>query len=127
MTSLFFIFLIAFLLNVVWENMHARLYVHYKKKPITRLILLRAALFDAVFITLVSVLFLFIPSLQQQLWLSVVPGILFAIGLERWALYTRRWAYTEKMPLIPLLNVGITPSLQLGLLTYGTLLIQRTL
>ena len=44
--------------------------------------------------------------------------IIFAIVLEKWALMTGRWAYTSAMPIIPILNIGLTPAVQLGMLGY---------
>jgi hypothetical protein len=87
--------------------------VHYKGEVITSLILLRAALFDATFITLVS-----IPFLKKQRWVFVVLAILFAIGLEIFALKTGRWEYKDVMPIIPIIKTGLTPTIQLGLLGY---------
>lgn len=107
------IFLVAFILNAVWEHFHSILYVHYKGEVITSLILLRAALFDATFITLVS-----IPFLKKQRWVFVVLAILFAIGLEIFALKTGRWEYKDVMPIIPIIKTGLTPTIQLGLLGY---------
>src|SRR3989338_6127191 len=46
------IFALAFLLNLIWENLHSWLYAYYEGGVITEWILLRATLFDAIFITL---------------------------------------------------------------------------
>ncbi len=43
-------------------------------------------------------------------------GAALAIGIERHALSTGRWAYTPLMPIIPMLGVGVTPVLQMTLL-----------
>lgn len=106
------VFLTALIPNIIWENLHRLLYVHYKHGPITQLILLRAALVDAAIIT---VLF------AGELWLMVAGGLLIAIALEKWALTTGRWAYTARMPIIPFIRTGLTPTVQLaltGLITY---------
>ena len=94
MKKLVVIFIIAFLLNWVWENLHSILYLHYQGEAITQLVLLRASFFDAFFITLMAVL------------------------LEQWALATNRWAYSDQMPIIPWLEVGLTPAIQLGITAY---------
>ncbi|MBI2670188.1 MAG: hypothetical protein HYX20_03520 [Candidatus Yanofskybacteria bacterium] len=112
------IFAVAFLLNLVWENLHSYLYIHYKAGEITRLILLRATLFDAVFITLLAILFIKIVYFRERKWYVLLMGIIVAIIIELSALKTGRWAYNEFMPIIPLINTGLTPTIQLGILSY---------
>lgn len=118
MKKIILIFILAFILNLIWENFHALLYVNYQGEKITQLILLRASLFDALFITLLSLPFIFIKYFNQRIWYSIVIGIIFAIILERWALATGRWAYNDLMPIIPIIKTGLTPTLQLGLLSF---------
>src|SRR3989338_8107847 len=97
------VFVFAFLLNFIWEHLHSVFYVSYKGGEITNFILLKAALFDA----------------------TVIALIIFAILLEKWALGTGRWVYTDAMPIIPFLRVGLTPVIQLGLLGYISLRISN--
>lgn len=113
------IFVLAFILNLIWENIHAPLYIHYQNGEITQLILLRATLFDTVFITLLSLPFIFLKYFSQRIWWALIIGIIFAIFLERYALDTNRWAYNDLMPIIPLIKTGLTPTLQLGLISFG--------
>lgn len=117
---LLIIFLIALILNGLWENAHAFLYVHYMGQHITERILMRAALFDALCIMLASWPLLAVSALQKRSWLIIVAGFVFAVGLEWYALATGRWQYTGLMPIIPWLGVGLTPAVQLGLLGYGS-------
>ncbi|MBI2676490.1 MAG: hypothetical protein HYX21_00845 [Candidatus Yanofskybacteria bacterium] len=112
------IFASAFLLNLVWENLHSLLYLHYKSGAISELILLRATLFDAVFISILGILFLKFSYLKNRLWLSLPFGFAIAIVIELYALKTGRWAYGELMPVVPFINTGVTPTIQLGLLSY---------
>ena len=119
--QIFSIFILAFLLNFVWEELHHVLYIRYKGAEITHVVLLRAALFDASFITLTGAFFVFISAMRRRLWIMFVVGVLFAVCLELWALKTGRWAYEDAMPLIPLLGTGLTPTVQLGLLGYFSL------
>lgn len=126
-SSILFIFVVSFVLNLIWENLHARLYVHYKHGPITEWILIHATLADALFITALGVCFLFIPYLHERLWVSLIAGTVLAIGIEWWALSTDRWAYGPFMPIIPLIHTGLTPTIQLGLLSFGTLYIASLL
>ena len=118
MKKILLIFNLAFISNIIWENLHAFLYIHYQGQNITQLILLRAALFDATFITILSLPFIFLKYFKQRLWWSLVMGIIFAIILEYFALITNRWAYNDLMPIIPIIKTGLTPTLQLGLIAY---------
>lgn len=112
------IFIVSFLLNFIWENLHSYLYAYYQEGVITQLILLRATLFDAIFITLLAVLFIKILYFKERKWYALVFGVVVAVIIEHFALSGGRWAYNEFMPIIPLLSTGLTPTLQLGILSY---------
>ena len=112
------IFIISFLLNFIWENLHSLLYAKYMGKPITQFILFHATLGDAVMITLIALPFLFLPTFKKHEWLIIPIGIIISISIEWYALGAGRWAYNEYMPLVPYLNVGLTPLIQIGLLGY---------
>lgn len=45
-----------------------------------------------------------------------ILGAVSATLLELWALWSGRWAYTTSMPLLPVLDVGLSPFLQLTVL-----------
>ena len=119
------IFILAFIFNLIWENLHANLYVHYKSGTITQAILIHAALFDAIFTTIISGPFIFSKYFSRHLWYILIIGIVYAIILERWALATNRWSYNDLMPIIPILKTGLTPTLQLGLLSLLVLKITK--
>ncbi len=112
------LFVVSFLLNYAWEHAHAFLYVHYQGAGITESVLLHATFADALFITLIALPFFFISALQKRTWFIVVCGVVLAISIELWALQTGRWAYSELMPIVPLIGTGLTPTIQLGLLGY---------
>ncbi|OHA47336.1 MAG: hypothetical protein A2541_02020 [Candidatus Taylorbacteria bacterium RIFOXYD2_FULL_36_9] len=118
MKKVFLIFLLSFILNVVWENLHSFFYVGYMGGTITEFILLRASVADAVIITIMSLPFIFVSNLKGKSWPIIFVGVLIAIFIELYALNTGRWAYNEYMPIIPILDVGLTPTIQLGLLGY---------
>lgn len=109
------LFVVAFLLNALWEFWHAQFYLHYQGGSITSFILLRAALVDA---TIISAIALAIPRNQKYVvWSFVVGGgLVIAVVLEWWALATNRWAYSSTMPIVPFLHTGLTPTIQLALL-----------
>lgn len=114
------VFVLAFFLNLIWEVLHSFLYSHYQGGPITRIVLIKASLFDAIFITLIYVLFLKWRYFQKRIWLALLIGFVFAIILEIYALKTGRWAYNSLMPIVPIIGTGLTPTIQLGVLAYLT-------
>lgn len=118
MKKTLFVFSIAFILNLIWENLHSLLYDNYMGGEITQFILLRATLADAIMITLVALPFLFFSSLKKQSWVMIPALFLISIFIEYYALKTGRWAYNSLMPLVPFLSVGLSPAIQLGLLGY---------
>jgi|SRR3989344_1177078 len=118
MKKIFFIFLLSFSFNLIWENLHFYLYAGYMGGTITEAILLRASVVDAIIITFLSFPFVFIAKLRNKNWIIIFIGIVVAILIELHALRTERWVYNEYMPIIPILFVGLTPTIQLGLLGY---------
>ena len=117
--NILFIFIIAFLLNFVWEYFHSALYSFYQHELITMPILLRAAAVDAIMITTFFLLSAAVP-VKYHLWLVLAAAAATAIALEVFALQTGRWEYNDLMPIIPILNIGLTPVLQLPFLSYIT-------
>jgi hypothetical protein len=118
MKNIFLAFIFAFVTNAVWENLHSFLYLHYKDGPITETILLRASFWDAVIIILMIAPFIYFDSLKKRTWFIAVIGVVVALIIEWHALGTGRWAYNSLMPIVPFLNTGLTPTIQLGLLGY---------
>jgi len=121
------VFVFSFVLNLIWEHFHSRLYIEYRGKPITRAVLRHAALFDASFTTLLSLPFFLSAFFETHLWILILIAFIFAVGLERFALATNRWRYKPAMPIIPFLAVGVTPSIQLGLIAWIVLSFVRLL
>ncbi len=120
------VFLAGWLLNLLWENLHVFLYEHYREMFFSQisqidkfLILLRASVFDAAFITAVVFVIMLIPWLKgKESWFIFGTAMSFSVWLEIYALDTGRWAYNVWMPIIPILNVGLSPSIQLGITGY---------
>lgn len=116
---IFLIFIISFILNAIWENLHVFLYDNYMGGQITQFILLRATLSDAIYIVLITLPFVLYPNqpkIKKYDWLIIVFGVVVSILIEYYALSTGRWTYNELMPIIPFLGTGLTPTIQLGLL-----------
>ena len=112
------IFILALVLNFIWEELHSRFYMQYQSEPITHAILARAAFFDALIILIGAVFLFFLPPFRGRIWLVLSGLLMFAIGLEIFALATGRWQYNQSMPMIPVLGIGLTPTIQLALLGF---------
>ncbi len=112
------IFFISLILNAIWENLHVFLYDNYMGGEITEFILLRASIADAIIITTISIPFLYFSFLQKRPWLIIILGMIIGIFNEWYGLGTGRWMYNAHMPIIPLINVGLTPAIQLGLIGF---------
>lgn len=118
MKKLFGVFLLAFALNWLWENGHAFLYFHPSGAAMTETMLVWAAFFDALFVTLLALLFLKINYLRRRLWLALVFGVVAGMAGEWYALRAGLWAYRAAMPLLPIVKIGLSPSIQLAVIAY---------
>lgn len=117
--KLLLIFILAFLFNFLWEHWHVQFYASYQGGAITDWILFRSAFFvDAVAITVFAFLVMHVKRWHGKAWPIVIPCLIFSAGLELYAQGTSRWVYAASMPLIPLLNIGLTPTVQLPVLGY---------
>jgi hypothetical protein len=105
------IFFVAFATNYVWEHLHSLLYTSYHSHSITELVLLRASLVDAILILLITLPFLSVKSSNRGAFFIIPVGILVGILIEQ-------WQYNQLMPIIPFIQTGLTPTLQLGILGY---------
>ena len=116
----------AFLLNFVWELLQAPFFEPLRDLPHWEGVKLcgLATVGDAA---IMLVAFWFVAAVpQSRAWILnprrrdlavfVVLGIVITIGLERSALATGRWRYSEAMPVIPIIEVGLTPILQWSVL-----------
>ena len=113
------IYAIAFVLNFVWENIHARFYAGYGGFwhffPLTGV----ATFWDGAIILGIYIAIALLRrdiywarSLNRQsLAGAVVLGIGVAVYIEMRALREGRWGYNELMPLI--YGLGLTPILQM--------------
>lgn len=79
---------------------------------------MRSALIDATFITAMAALFVRVVYFKNRLWFALVFGFVASVSLELYALQTGRWAYSDLMPVVPFLKTGLTPTIQIGLLSF---------
>jgi hypothetical protein len=128
---LLFIAAIAFGINYIWENLQMAFYVEMNYSEIRDwLYCLKSSGWDAVIISgiyiLGSLIFKKWNWVEQyraiKLVYMILTGAAVALVIEMVALNSNRWSYTEIMPLIPRINVGIVPILQLMILPFLTYL-----
>lgn len=126
------VLIVSFVLNFVWEMVQLPAFADESGKTF-RLGIGASALHCFVptlgDITVAGLTFVFgwaihsRPDWIRQLgWRDVVlvslPLVLLAISVELVNVYVlHRWSYNERMPMVPLLEVGLLPTVQLALLT----------
>lgn len=129
-------FIPGFLLNFVWESLQSGLYYHHFKGLIEFIAVhLRASLGDVALIFLIYLLGCSI--FKDTRWFiylnkSKVLFILFAgfgigVTIEKICLQTGRWSYIQAMPIIPIIQVGLSPVLQMTMLPIATFAITKRL
>ena len=126
------LFVTAFLLHFLWEYLHYVLYICDVERLTCALV---AALVDA-FITL-GIYYFFSGPYHDFVWfrrfsvrkifLLLLVGFFIAYLIELRGLYFARWSYSALMPLIPVLQVGVSPIMQMMILPLVSLLISRFL
>ena len=115
---------ISFILNEMWELLQMPLYTNgfYKLGHIAFCTL--AALADMIMILLLYFSFGFIYKnlfwIAQRNWIKIfvvmLTGAVGAVLSEKRHLLLGSWAYDQSMPIIPFVNVGLSPVLQFFLL-----------
>jgi phosphate starvation-inducible membrane PsiE len=134
-------FLLSLFMHLVWENVQM---VFFEVGNATLWQIFKMCLFatvtgDTLFMV---ALYLTLTVVHQDIWwsakrsaynhpatwvLPIVVGTLLAVNFELWAVYAvQRWRY-QSMPLIPFINVGITPVLQMIVVPTVTIAICRWL
>ena len=136
--TLFFTFLalVTLLLHGIWEHAHIALYTGYEALEGILPVWVFATIGDFVYTLLAVVLVGAI--LQDMQWFEkdfskiryfslAAIGFLIALMVEYKGLYLGRWEYLLSMPLIPLLQVGLSPILQMTILLPISVFITRLL
>ena len=119
------IFVVAVSLNFVWEVGQAFLYIgmNYDLAMIAHC--MWASLGDGLIlwvIYLIGLLFFrnphwFVHPSASHYAVMLIAGLAISIIVEWIGLdVLKRWAYTDSMPIIPILNIGLLPVLQMALL-----------
>lgn len=116
--------LISFALNLVWENLQAPLYQGYANFWNHFPVCLWGTIGDVIIVLLLY--FAFAAWHRDWYWIKTLSGwsvftlgilgLVIGIGIEQWAVASARWAYTQAMPILPGLRVGLWPVLQMMIL-----------
>lgn len=121
------LFVLAVGINFVWEMAQMPL---YRNMPFDDLqswwLCFRASLGDGVIVLSIWAIGAFLfrrhgwfyPVRPLNAVVLLLSGAVIAIGIEIHALNTGRWAYSELMPLLPVIGVGASPIVQLLLLPW---------
>ena len=125
MKNIVFVFISAFVMNFIWEISQAFLYApHYVGIADFIVVHLIATVGDVVMLVIIFI----ITSLFYKRWnwvkerkgdsyiIVALLGFIFAVAIEKYALSAGRWAYNGLMPIVPIINVGVTPVLQLTII-----------
>lgn len=123
---------VAFFLNFIWELAQGFLYVDFKFNlnhisfcalaSITDMLTTLILLFGFALIYKNNVFWIRRMSTLKVMLLMVVGGS-STILIEMWHIGREDWIYTEKMVMLPLVDVGLSPVLQFVLLPWITFLI----
>ena len=118
------VFLIAVAVNFAWEMAQSVLYAGMGGWLIATWRCFVASLGDGVIVLGIAATGCVVfgcqgwfvrPRLATYIYL-VTAGIAVAAFVERRALAAGRWAYTNRMPIVPILDVGFVPVLQMVVL-----------
>lgn len=116
--------LLSGVFHIVWENAQAPLFAGYQNFWQHFWICLAVIPGDVALTLLVYGVIALVrrqvswatSARRSDLLIAALLGAALAVGFERHALATERWAYTAAMPLLPGLGVGLTPVLQMAIL-----------
>ena len=131
---IFKFFAIIFGLNFLWEISQMFLYeIHSVGFLNFVFVHVKASLGDVVIFGVMYLLGLVL--FRNKTWFlekrfsvfifAMGSGLFIATLIEKYAIATDRWQYNELMPIIPVLNVGLSPILQLIILPPLTIILAQ--
>jgi len=123
-----YIFIVSFLIHLIWEFLHSPLYTCFDL-PLNQFIplILGATFMDGIL--MLGFYWIgyfknknvkwFFNFKKSDYYLIIILGVLAASLIEFVSLNSSiGWRYTELMPIVPIINVGLTPILQLIILPF---------
>jgi hypothetical protein len=126
---------ISFSLNFIWEWLQCEPYFIHRGTQANPLTMVKASLGDAILSFIILGFALLVNKTYTKKRLISYKGFVLletcaffvALTVEKLALVSGRWAYTEKNPLVPFLKVSLLPIFQLLILIPVSLLILELL
>lgn len=115
------LFMVAVAVNFVWEMTQSVLFVPMGGWAQGTWRCFVASLGDGVIVLIIAAIgwlwfrradWMVRPGIGGYV-LMATAGIAIAVLIEHYAVATGRWAYTERMPLLPIVHVGLVPMLQM--------------
>ena len=121
------VFIVSVGINYIWEMAQMPLFQNMPYNNISSwLLCFRAALGDGLIILIIwmfgftvfrEIAWFGISRISSILMLAG-SGIVIAAAIELFALSTSRWLYSDFMPIIPVIRVGLSPVLQMAVLPW---------
>lgn len=116
------LFVVAVLVNYPWERLQSPLYGHSGGASIPWWLCLAASLADGLFVLMIFGVGWM--ALGRRTWFEqpgvegylvmLTSGGAISVGIEWTTVHVLRWwTYGEQMPLVPLVNIGIVPVIQM--------------
>ena len=124
---------VAGLLHFVWESLHLQLYSNYEALGSGWTLILFATFGDMMYTLLIVLLIALVhgrlewiqqPKRNDFMAIAFLGGLV-ACMVEYKALALHRWGYAAAMPIVPFLGVGLSPLLQMMLLTPLSVYVSR--
>jgi hypothetical protein len=119
-------FVFGFAANFVWELAHTHCYVGLPESTSGKIfICILATIADALYISAVYMAGRLVANYdnwtsqlnRRRLTAIVGTGMMTAVLVEMLALRTGFWGYSNLMPVVPILRVGLWPTLQLPMIS----------
>jgi len=125
--------ILAFVLNLIWEEAHGLLYegFQYDLGHIAFCALASVADMFMVLILLFAfgliykTVFWIVPVRFNRSLVLILVGGVGAILAEMWHTWRGDWSYADTMPMLPLVEVGVSPVLQFSILPWIIFVISR--
>ncbi len=125
--------IVAFLLNFVWEVAQGFLYKGYKYDLEHISFCALASVADVLMVFVL--LFLFGLIYKNVYWIKhlkftrtfilILVGFMGAVSAEMWHTWRGDWSYADAMPMLPFVEVGLSPVLQFSILPLIIFVITR--
>ncbi|WHZ14957.1 MAG: hypothetical protein OJF52_001797 [Nitrospira sp.] len=116
------LFVVAVLVNYTWERLQSPLYVHPGRASIPWWLCLAASLADGLFVLVIFGVGWIVlgrrtwfeqPGIEGYL-VMLTSGVAISVGVEWTTIHVLRWwTYGEHMPLVPIVNIGLAPMIQM--------------